>query len=367
MKPSVGSNCVFRVFPGERERDAPLSPRRPRGCRGAERPTPAPSETKAVRRTACIVGNEYPHQNSSGRAREGRNPLAPRHPRGCRGAERPTPASSETKPSREQPAPSETNISTRTAPGERERVAPLSPPVTRGGVGEQSAPRPRRRKQSHQENSLPRRKRISPPEQLRESARGSQPSRTPSGVRKRSAPRPRRRKQCPQKDNLHRRKPIFPPEQPRRAREGVNPLDFQSRPATCAAERLLAQRASKSLRDRPSEIEDFGWSPRVLIFSQGACPPEKKSLPCRFRARKSAGFQRNLRKGGAEGNPSHPPPGVLERVATSRTSNQNDFRRKSYPFPRGWQWRGSLLPRPPRATRVYTIIVRIIGFRRIVS
>ena len=182
------------------------------------------------------------------------------------------------------------------------------------------------------------------PEQPRESARGSQPSRTPSGVRKRSAPRPRRRKQCPQKDNLHRRKPIFPPEQPRRAREGVNPLDFQSRPATCAAERLLAQRASKPLRDRPSEIEDFGWSPRVLIFSQGACPPEKKSLPCRFRARKSEGFQRNLRKGGAEGNPSPPPPGVLERDAALSNFQSKRFPQEIVSFSEGVAVAGELAP-----------------------
>ncbi len=96
---------------------------------------------------------------------------------------------------------------------------------------------------------------------------------------------------------------------PGRAREGVNLLDFQSRPTTCASERLLVLWASKSLCDRPSEIEDFGWSPRVLIFSErGLAPSEKKSLPCRFRARKSEGFQRNLRKGGAEGNPSPPRP-----------------------------------------------------------
>ena len=88
--------------------------------------------------------------------------------------------------------------------------------------------------------------------------------------------------------------------------------------------------------------------PRALIFSErGLAPPEKKSLPCRFRARKSKGFQRNLRKRGAEGNPSPPPPGVLERVAALSTFNQKDFRRKSYPFSRGWQWRGSLFPRPP--------------------
>ena len=178
---------------------------------------------------ACFVGNQPFRPNSPGRAREGVNPFVPRHPRGYRGAECPTPASSETK------------VPARTAP-------------------------------------------------------------------------------------QHRRKPKSSPEHSGRAREGRSPLDFQSRPATCAAERLLAQRASKSLRDRPSEIEDFGWSPPGAdFFGVGACPPEKKSLPCRFRARKSKGFQRNLRKGGAEGNLSPPPPGELEKAAALSTFNQKDF------------------------------------------
>ncbi len=154
------------------------------------------------------------------------------------------PASSETKsskepfpfrrkrtPSKEQLlASSETKLPTRPSPGERERVATLSHPVARGGVGEQSAPRPCRRKQHLQ------------------------------------------------KDNLLRRKPISPSEHPPgRAREGVNPLDFQSRPATCAAERLLAQRASKSLRDRPSEIEDFAWSPPGADFFGAGLAPRRKN------------------------------------------------------------------------------------------
>ena len=126
---------------------------------------------------ACIIENPNPRQTSPGRAREGENPLAPRHSRGCRGAERPTP--SETKAVK--------------------RIARF--------VG----------------NKNP----------------------------------------C---QNSHGR-----------AREDVNPLDFQSRPATCAAERLLAQRASKSLRDRPSEIEDFGWSPPGAdFFGVGAYPPGEK-------------------------------------------------------------------------------------------
>ena len=226
------------------------------------------------------------------------------------------------------------------SPGERERVATLSHPVVRGGVGEQSAPRSCRRKRNPHPNSPShRRKSASPPKLFPASSEIQIPAEPSPGERERvatlshpvarggvgeqSAPRPCRRKQHLQKDNLLRRKPISPSEHPPgRAREGVNPLDFQSRPATCAAERLLAQRASKSLRDRPSEIEDFGWSPPGAdFFGAGACPPEKKSLPCRFRARKSKGFQRNLRKGGAEGNPSPPPPGVLERAAALSTFN----------------------------------------------
>ena len=160
-----------------REGENPLAPRHSRGCRGVECPTPASSETKALKRIACFVGNQNPRQNIPGRAREGRSPLALRRPRGSRGAERPTP--SETKAVK--------------------RIARF--------VG----------------NKNP----------------------------------------C---QNSHGR-----------AREDVNLLDFQSRPATCASERLLAQRAGKSLCDRPSEIKDFAWSSRALIFfGVGACPPGEK-------------------------------------------------------------------------------------------
>ena len=95
----VGNQHLHQNSPGRaREGRNPLASRPPRGRRGAERPTPASSETKSFKRIACFVGNQFLHQNSPGRAREGRNPLAPRPPRwGCRGAERPTPASSETK------------------------------------------------------------------------------------------------------------------------------------------------------------------------------------------------------------------------------------------------------------------------------
>ena len=161
-------------IPGRaREGRDPLAPRRP-----TERPTPVSSETKALKRIACFVGNQNPRQNIPGRAREGRDPLAPRRPRGSRGADRPTP--SETKAVK--------------------RIARF--------VG----------------NKNP----------------------------------------C---QNSHGR-----------AREDVNPLDFQSRLATCASERLLAQRAGKSLCDRPSEIKDFAWSPRALIFfrSGGLPPPGEK-------------------------------------------------------------------------------------------
>ena len=190
--------------------------------------------------------------------------------------------------------------------------------------------------------------RKSPSEQPRESARGSQPSRIPSprGCRGAERPTPVSSETTSTKGQpASSETKISIRTAPGRAREGVNPLDFQSRPATCAAERLLAQRASKSLHDRPSEIEDFGWSPPGADFSErGLAPPEKKSLPCRFRARKSKGFQRNLRKGGAEGNLSPPPPGEFERAAALSTFNQKDFRRKSYPLPTGGTVAGELAP-----------------------
>ena len=143
MKPSVGSNCVFRVFPGERERVAPLSPPRPpRGCRGAERPTLAPSEAKPSKEQTPASSETKPPPEQPMGERERVAPLSPRRPRGCRGAERPTLVSSETKPSGEQPASSETNVSTRTVPGELERAADLSHPVTRGGCRGAERPTP---------------------------------------------------------------------------------------------------------------------------------------------------------------------------------------------------------------------------------
>ncbi len=90
---------------------------------------------------ACITGNKTHQQSKScltsnhssrpyapfGRAREGSHPLAPRHPRGCRGAERPTPASSKTKTlKRIPPVSPETEVPARIAPGELERAAVLS-------------------------------------------------------------------------------------------------------------------------------------------------------------------------------------------------------------------------------------------------
>ena len=185
----------------------------------------------------CIVGNQTPRRTSPGRAREGRNPLAP---------------------------------------------------VTRGGVGEQSAPRSRRRKQRPQKNSLLRRKPKSPSEQPRESARGCEPSRLP-----------------------------------------IEADDLRVGKVACPLGKQVALRPTK--RNRRFRLVALGAD----FFGAGACPPEKKSLPCRFRARKSAGFQRNLRKRGAEGKPSPPPPGELERAAVLSNFNQKHFCRKSYPFPRG--------------------------------
>ena len=229
----VGNQTPRQTSPGRaREGRTPLAPRRPRGCRGAERPTlassgkknlkkaiPASSETNTVKRTALHCRKRTSSKGqplhcrkrtpSKGQPLHRRKPNSPPEqpresargshpsrspfPRVCRGAERPTPASSGTKilkravpalsetnaVKRTTPASSETKLPARAAPGERERDAPLSHPVTRGGVGERSAPRSRRRKQRPQKNSLHRRKPISPPEQPPESSRGCEPSRLP--------------------------------------------------------------------------------------------------------------------------------------------------------------------------------------------
>ena len=181
------------------------------------------------------------------------------------------------------------------SPGEREKDATLSHPVTRGGVGERSAPRPLRRKPNSSPECLHRQKSKSPPAQPHGRAReGRNPlaPRRPRGCRGAERPTPRSvgnqtptrtDAPAPSKNEIPSgiasraiRNPTSRQSSPGRAREGVNPLDFQSRPATCAAERLLAQRASKSLRDRPSEIEDFGWSPPGAdFFGAGACPRRK--------------------------------------------------------------------------------------------
>ena len=257
--------------PHERAREgrSPLAPRPPRGCRGAERPTLAPSETKSsleqpfapskasisTEAVSCIVGNPNSRRTSPGRAREGHTPRAPRHPRGCRGAERPTPTPSETKSSSEQPfAPPKTSISTeavscivgnrnsrRTSPLRRRK--PASPPKPFPASSEIQIPAEpalcaAENQHLHRSRFLHRRKSKFPsnqPSGERERVATLSHPVTRGSVRERSAPRPRRRKQRPQKDNLLRREPISPPEQPRRAREGVNPLDFQSIPATCAA------------------------------------------------------------------------------------------------------------------------------------
>ena len=82
---------------GVGERSAPRSRRRkPKSSK--EQPFTSPKTSISTEAVSCIVGNRNSRQPSPGRAREGRNPLAPRPPRwGRRGAERPTPASSETK------------------------------------------------------------------------------------------------------------------------------------------------------------------------------------------------------------------------------------------------------------------------------
>ena len=145
---------------------------------------------------------------------------------GCRGAESPTPASSETTSTKGQPASSGTKISARTTPGERERVRTLSHPVTRGDVGERSALRSRRRKPKSSKNSLHHRKPQCPPDQPRESARGCEPSSppSPSGCRGAERPTPASSEtKTFKRTNLHRRKPIPQKNSPRVSSRGPQP------------------------------------------------------------------------------------------------------------------------------------------------
>ena len=111
--------------PGERERVSTLSHPVTRGGVG-ERSAPRPLRRKPNSSPECLhcQKSKSPPAQPHGRAREGRSPLAPRPPRGCRGAERPTPVSSETEFSTRtvKPAPLEIQIPARTARGERERV-----------------------------------------------------------------------------------------------------------------------------------------------------------------------------------------------------------------------------------------------------
>ena len=181
----VGNRNSRQPSPGRaRKGRNPLAPRHPRGCRGAERPTPAPPETKSsseqpfappktsisTEAISCIVGNPNSRRTSPGRAREGRKPLTSRHPKGCRGAERPTLAPSETKFSSEQPfAPSGASISTEAAScivgNETSSEQPFASPKT--GISTEAVSCIVGNRDS---------RRSSP----RESARGSQPSHIPS-------------------------------------------------------------------------------------------------------------------------------------------------------------------------------------------
>ena len=254
---------LHRTAPGERERVATLSHPVARGDVG-ERSAPRSCRRK-----------RNPHSNSPSRRQEPASPPKP------------------------FPASSETEIPAEPAPGERERVATLSHPVTRGGVGERSAPRPCRRKRNPHPNSPSRRRKPASPPKLFPASSETEipaepalcaaenqhlhrsrflhrrkskfPSNQPSGERERvatlshpvtrgsvgerSAPRPRRRKQRPQKDNLLRREPIPPPEQPRESARGCEPSrlpieagDLRGGKVACPKGKQVASRPTKRNR-----------------------------------------------------------------------------------------------------------------------
>ena len=219
----------LRTTPGERERVATLSHPVPREDVGEQSaPRPASSETNSLKRTFPASPETKFRVTPTPGERERVATLSHPVPRGDVGEQSaPRPASSETNSfKRTFPASPETKFRVTPTPGERERVATLSLPVPRGDVGEQSAPRPCRRKQRPQENSPHRREPKSAPEQPpgeRERVATLSHPVTRGGVGERSAPRSRRRKQRPQKNSLLRRKPKSPSEQPRESSRGCEP------------------------------------------------------------------------------------------------------------------------------------------------
>ena len=174
----------------------------------------------------------------------------------------------------------------------------------------------------------------------RESARGSQPSRTPSPEGGEGSGAPHARAVG---NNIFKRTTCFVGNQyphqntPGRAREGVNPLDFQSRPATCAAERLLAQRASKRFATDQAKSKISVGRPRALISSEWGLAPGEKIASLQMPRPEIQRISAESEKGWYGGE-SVPAASGCAREGRSPLDFQSS---------RGWQWRGSLLPRPP--------------------
>ena len=184
--------------------------------------------------------------------------------------------------------PSETQLPVKAAPGERERVATLSHPVPRGGVGEQSAPRPapsktkllpeqtrplHQKRNSHR-NSFPhQRKTDSPPNQPpgeRERVATLSHPVAPRSCRGAERPTPRSvGNKSPQKNGLLRREPISQKNSPRRAREGRTPL-APRRPRGVGKQSAPRprRRKQKSAKEQPRE-SSRGCEPSRLPIEGG--------------------------------------------------------------------------------------------------
>ena len=188
----------------------------------------------------CIVGNQTPRQTNPGRAREGRNPLAP---------------------------------------------------VPRGDVGEQSAPRPCRRKQRPQKNSLLRRKPKSPSDQSRESARGCEPSRLP-----------------------------------------IEADDLRVGKVACPLGKQVALRPTK--RNRRFRLV----APGADFFGAGACPLGEKIASLQIPRPEIRRISAESEKGwcGGKSVPSAPP-GELERAAALSNFQSRGFPQEIVSFSEGWQ------------------------------
>ena len=176
---------------------------------------------------------------------------------------------------------------------------------------------------------LSRRKPKPPTEQPRESARGCEPSRTPSPRGCRGAERPTLR--IVGNQNLHQNTP--------------GELERAAALSTSNRGRRPARRKGCLPKGQASR---FAWSPRVLIFSEGSLLPGEKIASLQIPRPEIRRISAESEKGWCGGESVPSAPWESSRGSQpSRLPIKRISRREIVSFShRGWQWRGSLLPRP---------------------